>query len=73
MADKTYDLVYMGAGSKNLVNAMYATKYGGLKIGMFEERHEAGGGWCCQESPAPGFVANHCSHIHIKNFHHTMT
>ena len=32
MADKTYDLVYVGAGSKNLVNAMYASKYGGLKV-----------------------------------------
>ena len=44
MADKTYDLVYVGAGSMNLVNAMYATKYGKLKVGMFEDRHEAGGG-----------------------------
>lgn len=70
MADKTYDLVYVGAGSMNLVNAMYATKYGKLKVGMFEDRHEAGGGWCSEESPAPGFVANHCSHMHIYKFHH---
>ena len=70
MADKVYDLVYVGAGSKNLVNAMYATKFGGLKVGMFEERHEAGGGWCCEESPAPGFVANHCSHAHCYYHHH---
>ena len=70
MADKTYDLVYVGAGNKNLINAMYATKYGGLKVGMFEERHEVGGGWCCEESPAPGFVANHCSQVHTYNLHH---
>ena len=70
MADKVYDLVYVGAGNKNLINAMYATKFGGLKVGMFETRHEAGGGWCSDESPAPGFVANHCSHIHIYLHHH---
>ena len=70
MADKVYDLVYVGAGSKNLINAMYATKYGGLKVGMFDMRHEAGGGWCSDESPAPGFVANHCSHIHEYIHHH---
>jgi len=70
MPDKVYDLVYVGAGNKNLINAMYATKYGGLKVGMFEMRHEAGGGWCSDESPAPGFVANHCSHIHTYLFHH---
>ena len=45
-------------------------EYGGLKVGMFEERHEAGGGWCSEESPAPGFIANHCSHIHFYHFHH---
>ncbi|MDY6974531.1 MAG: hypothetical protein SV775_19810, partial [Thermodesulfobacteriota bacterium] len=70
MADKVYDLVYVGAGNKNLINAMYATKFGGLKVGMFETRHEAGGGWSSDESPAPGFVANHCSHIHCYIHHH---
>ncbi|MDY6973391.1 MAG: hypothetical protein SV775_13845 [Thermodesulfobacteriota bacterium] len=71
MPEKVYDLVYVGAGNKNLINAMYAAKYGGLKVGMFETRHEAGGGWCSDESPAPGFVANHCSHIHIYLHHHS--
>jgi len=70
MPDKVYDLVYLGAGNKNLINAMYATKYGGLKVGMFETRHEAGGGWSSDESPAPGFVANHCSLIHCYIHHH---
>lgn len=64
MADKVYDIVYVGAGNKNLINAMYTTKYGGLKVALFETRHEEGSGWCSDESPAPGFVANHCSHIH---------
>jgi len=70
MADKTYDLVYVGAGNKNLVNAMYATKFGGLKVGLFEAKHEEGGGWCSEESPAPGFLSNHCSHIHCYLHHH---
>ena len=70
MANKVYDLVYVGAGNKNLINAMYATKYGGLKVGMFEMRHEAGGGWSSEESPAPGFVANHCSQFHCYLHHH---
>ena len=73
MADMVYDLVYVGAGTKNLVNAMYATKYGGLKIGMFEARHEAGSGWSSDESPAPGFIANHCSQIHMYLLHHGTT
>ena len=73
MADKVYDLVYVGAGNKTLVNAMYTTKFGGLKVGMFETRHEAGGGWCCDESPAPGFVAHHCSQIHCYLLHHSPT
>ena len=69
MADMSFDVVYVGAGNKNLVNACYATKYGGLSVGMFEDRHEAGGGWSCEESPAPGFVANHCSHLHGLVYH----
>lgn len=64
MADQTYDIVIVGAGNKSLIAAMYLTKYGGLSVGMFEDRHESGGGWCSEESPAPGFMANHCSNYH---------
>lgn len=64
MADMSFDVVYVGAGTKNLVNAIYATRYGGLTVGMFEDRYEAGSGWSTEESPAPGFLANHCSHMH---------
>jgi len=39
---------------------MYLTKYGGLKVGLFEERHELGSGWSSEE-PSPGFVGNTCS------------
>ena len=64
MADLSFDAVLIGGGSKGLVAAMYLTKYGGMSVGIFEERHELGGGWCSEESPAPGFIADHCSHVH---------
>ncbi|MDY6862974.1 MAG: NAD(P)/FAD-dependent oxidoreductase [Thermodesulfobacteriota bacterium] len=64
MADASFDIVVVGGGNKALIASMYLTKYGGLKVGIFEEKHELGTGWCTEESPAPGFLANHCSHIH---------
>jgi len=45
MADKTFDAVIIGAGNKALILAMYLAKYGGMHVGLFEKRHEAGGGW----------------------------
>jgi len=68
MADMSFDAVIIGGGNKALVTAMYLTKYGGLSVGMFEERHELGGGWSTEE-PAPGFMANTCSHGHFANYH----
>ena len=68
MADKTYDVVIVGGGNKALVTAMYLTKYGGLSVGMFEERHELGGGWSSEE-PSPGFVGNTCSNNHMAWYH----
>jgi phytoene dehydrogenase-like protein len=65
----SFDVVCVGAGNKNLAFACYAAKYGGLKVGMFEERHEAGGGWSSEESPAPGFLANHHSHMMNAPYH----
>jgi phytoene dehydrogenase-like protein len=70
MADMSFDVVCVGAGNKNLAFACYATKYGGLTVGMFEDRHEAGAGWSSEESPAPGFIANHCSHVHADKCYH---
>ena len=68
MADKSYDVVIVGAGNKALVLAMYLTKYGGLSVGMFEERHELGTGWSSEE-PSPGFAGNTCSNDHISWYH----
>lgn len=60
MADKTFDIVMVGGGSNSLVTAMYLTKFGGLDVGIFEARHELGGGWCTEE-PVGGFKVNVCS------------
>lgn len=58
MADEKYDVIIIGGGNKALITAMYLTKYGGMKVGVFEIRHEAGGGWSSEEVAAPGFVSN---------------
>jgi phytoene dehydrogenase-like protein len=58
MADMTYDAIIVGGGNKALVTAIYLAKYGGMKVAMFEERHELGGGWGSHEAAAPGFISN---------------
>lgn len=68
MADQTFDVVIVGGGNKALITAMYLTKYGKMKVGIFEDRHELGGGWSCEE-PYPGFMANTCSMFHVANYH----
>ena len=59
MADKSFDVVIIGGGTKALSLGMYLQRYGGLQVGIFECRHEMGGGMCSEESPAPGFIADH--------------
>ena len=68
MADLSFDVVIIGGGNKGLVTAMYLTKYGKMNVGIFEDRHELGGGWC-QEEPVPGFIANPCSMDHASFYH----
>src|SRR3990172_6618041 len=58
MADASFDAVIVGGGNKALVTALYLARYGGMKVGIFEERHELGGGWGTHESAAPGFLSN---------------
>lgn len=65
MPDLSYDIIFAGGGNKALIASMYLTKYGGMKVALFEEKHEVGTGWSSEESPAPGFLANHCSAIHV--------
>lgn len=62
MADASFDAVIIGGGNKGLVLAMYLAKYGGMSVGVFEKRHEAGGGWSTEEAAVPGFLAD--THAH---------
>ncbi|MDO8786301.1 MAG: hypothetical protein Q7J12_08800, partial [Syntrophales bacterium] len=40
-------------------------------MGIFEDRHEIMTGYCSEEHPAPGFIADQCStvHVHYKLYH----
>ena len=44
MADASYDAVIIGGGNKALILGMYLARYGGMSVGIFERRHEIGGG-----------------------------
>ena len=65
MADKTYDVIVIGAGSKAMAAAMYLAKYGRLSVGVFEDRHEAAAGWCSEESMGGGFINDPCSSMMV--------
>lgn len=58
MADLSFDAVICGGGNKALVLAMYLSRYAGLSVGVFERRHEIGGGLATEETAAPGFRGN---------------
>ncbi len=58
MTNMTYDAVICGGGNKALMLAMYLTKYAGMSCGIFERRHEIGGGLATEEIAAPGFRGN---------------
>jgi phytoene dehydrogenase-like protein len=63
MEDEVFDAVIIGGGNKGLLLAMYLMKYGGISVGVFERRHEVGGGLSTEESAAPGFRSN--THAHM--------
>ncbi|MCK4697292.1 MAG: NAD(P)-binding protein, partial [Dehalococcoidia bacterium] len=44
MPDETFDAVIIGGGNQALYVAMYLVKYAGMSVGVFERRHEIGGG-----------------------------
>ena len=67
MADKSFDAIIIGGGNKGLITAMYLSKYGGMDVGIFERRHELGGGWSSEESAAPGFITNTHA-VNINNY-----
>lgn len=64
MPDATFDAIIIGGGNKAIFTAMYLAKYGGMDVGIFEMRHELGGGLGSHEGPAPGFVGDtHASNL----------
>jgi phytoene dehydrogenase-like protein len=58
MADRAFDAVIVGGGTKALFLAMYLSKYADLSVGVFERRHEIGGALATEEIAAPGFRGN---------------
>ncbi len=57
MSDATFDAVIIGAGHNGLCLAAYLAK-AGLTVGIFERRHEDGGGVHTEEATVPGFHHN---------------
>ncbi len=70
MADLSFDVVIIGGGNKSLILGMYLTKYGGMSVGIFERRYELGGGLSSEESPAPGFIHNPHSTMHMSRIYY---
>ena len=69
MADETFDAVIVGGGTKALFLAMYLLKYGGMSVGIFEDRHELGGCLGTEEIAAPGFRSNVCATMTFPFYH----
>src|SRR3990172_4569512 len=57
MPDASYDAVVIGGGHNGLCTAAYLARTG-LKVGVFERRHEEGGGAHTEEATVPGFWHN---------------
>ncbi len=58
MPDETFDAVVVGGGTKALFLALYLIRYGGMRVGIFERRHEIGGCLSTDEVAAAGFRGN---------------
>ncbi|MDY6862562.1 MAG: FAD-dependent oxidoreductase, partial [Thermodesulfobacteriota bacterium] len=58
-----YDVVIIGGGHNGLTCGCYLAK-SGQKVGVFERRHNIGGGCCTEEMTLPGFKHNLHSFIH---------
>src|SRR5579864_3802610 len=57
MADASYDAVIIGAGHNGLCLAAYLAR-AGMRVAMFERRHDEGGGAHTDEATVPGFWHN---------------
>ncbi len=65
MPDASFDAVIVGGGHNGLALGGYLAK-NGMSVGVFERRHELGGGAATEELPLPGFTAN--THAHFIRF-----
>lgn len=59
----TYDVLIIGAGHNGLTCGAYLAG-AGLKVLIFDRRHEFGGGLCTEEVTLPGFYHNLHSNFH---------
>ncbi len=57
MPDATFDAVIIGAGHNGMCLGAYLAR-AGLSVGIFEGRHEDGGGVNTEEATVPGFYHN---------------
>ncbi len=69
MPDETFDAVIIGGGNQALYVAMYLAKYAGMSVGVFERRHELGGGLTTEEIAAGGFRGNTHAVIQLPWYH----
>ena len=69
MPDETFDAVIIGGGNQALYLAMYLAKYAGMSVGVFERRHELGGGLTTEEIAAGGFRGNTHAVIQLPWYH----
>jgi phytoene dehydrogenase-like protein len=60
MSDASYDAIVVGGGHNGLIVACYLAM-NGMKVGVFEEKWELGGGACSEEYTAPGFISDPCA------------
>jgi len=65
MADATFDVVVVGGGHQGLSLGTYLAM-NGMTVGVFEQRHELGGGCATEARPLAGFLGN--THAHIAGF-----
>ena len=65
---KKYDAIIIGAGHNGICNAAYLQR-SGMKVAMFERRHEEGGSIFTSECTAPGFLHNlHMQYLEFQDW-----
>lgn len=65
MADASFDVIVIGGGHQGLIAGTYLAM-NGMTVGVFEQRHEIGGGAATEQRPLAGFIGN--PHAHVAGF-----